>query len=198
MLAELGVRQATLSLEAALAQCVAVCAATPLPIEAIVHGSLPGMVLCQCVIAAVTMNSTPDDPCRAPCQTRQYGLRDRLGQVHPIEPDQYCINHLMMGKDLCAVKHIEPFLLVGFASLRLEMPYSSAEQAATTTALYRKALDRFAEGRRGCLVSDDEFAALQGIWPRPFSLGAYANPMQSVAAPDGALPTNLIVRYHRE
>ena len=194
MLAGLGVRQATLSLEATLAQAIEIRKATVLPLELIVHGSLPRMVLEQCVIAALTMNTTPDDPCPAPCQSGRYGLRDRLGQIHPIEPDQYCRNHLLMGKDLCTLGHLEHFLRGRFASLRLELQYAGAAQVAMTTALYRKAIDRFAAGRE-TLVEAGELAMLRRDWPRPFSLGAYANRLQAVAVPDGELPTNLMIRH---
>jgi putative protease len=198
MLAELGAAQATLSLEATLAQAVAIRAASALPLEVIVHGSLPGMVLAQCVIAARTLNATPDDPCPAPCQSQQYALRDRLGQIHPIEPDQYCRNHLLMGKDLCALRHLDPFLRAGFASLRLELPYADEALVGLATALYRTALDRFAAGRRGRLIDEEEFEQLGRLGPRPFSLGGFATASQTVALPEGELPTNLIIRYDQE
>lgn len=197
-LADLGVRQATLSLEATLPQAVAIRARTRLPLELIVHGSLPGMILEQCLIAALTLDGSANDPCLGPCQTQRFALRDQLGQLHPIEPDQHCRNHLMMGKDLCALLHLEPFLRAGFASLRLELPFAEPELAALATSLYRQAIDRFAAGARGQLVDAQDVDRLRRCSPRPFSLGGFANAYRPVALPDGELPTNLVIKYDCE
>lgn len=197
-LGDLGARQVTLSLEVSLAQACAVRGAAGLPLEVIVHGSLPGMLLSQCLVAALTLDTTPDDPCPAPCQSMRFGLRDKLGQIHPIETDQYCRNHLLMGKDLCALAHLEPFLRAGFASLRLELPYATPAQVTLATTLYRRAIGRYARGERGDLISAQEFATLRQGWPRPFSLGGFAGAYQAVAQPDGDLPTNLVIQYDKE
>ncbi len=196
MLGKLGARQVTLSTEATLAQVVVLAGQAALPLELIIHGSLPGMLIEQCLVAALTLDTSADDPCPAPCQSQRFALRDKLGQIHPIETDQYCRNHLLMGKEMCALRHLEPILRTGLAALRLELPFAEPEMVALATTIYRQALDRFfTGGQRGVLVGEEEFAVFRRAWPRPFSLGGLANAYHAVALPDGEMPTNLVIKY---
>jgi putative protease len=137
-----GVVQATAPLEFRAEEILAQPARSPLALEAVVHGQLPGMVSDHCLPAALLDGSTRFQICSGSCRRRQFGLRDTAGMVHPLEIDTSCRNHLFMAHELALLPYLRSFYGAGFGSLRLEIPCYNAAEAGAVTALYRANIDR--------------------------------------------------------
>ena len=142
LLQSYGVVQATAPLEFRAEEILALPARSPLALEAVVHGQLPGMVSDHCLPAALLDGSTRFQICSGSCRRRRFGLRDAAGMVHPLEIDTSCRNHLFMAHELALLPYLRSFYGAGFRSLRLEIPCYSAAEAGAVTALYRANIDR--------------------------------------------------------
>lgn len=168
---------------------------TPLPLECLVHGSLPGMILEYCVIGAHLTGTTKFDVCPGPCTRKHYALKDKLGQNHWLEADQYCRNHLYMVNDLCTLNILGRFAHPNIRRLRIEGVLYEGEYLARLVAVYQRALDcLFSRGSVNGEMALLEQEILEGA-PRPLTVGAYGNIPQGVSTPLEELPTDLIVRY---
>ena len=142
LLQSYGVVQTTAPLEFRAEEILALPARSPLALEAVVHGQLPGMVSDHCLPAALLDGSTRFQICSGSCRRRRFGLRDTAGMVHPLEIDTSCRNHLFMAHELALLPYLRSFYGAGFGSLRLEIPCYSAGEAGAVTALYRANIDR--------------------------------------------------------
>jgi putative protease len=175
LLARLGALLVTGQLEASFAHLAELAAGTPVPVEVLVHGPLPGMVLEHCLPAALLGNQTAQQPCPGYCREhgRALALRDNLGQVRPLRFDQYCRNHVYLANDLGALPYLSDFVAAGFSGLRLEGQLYPEETLGRQVTLYRRHLDRLrdhpAEGR----LPEEDWAELVSVSPRPLGLGAY-------------------------
>ncbi|OHB77277.1 MAG: hypothetical protein A2Z34_06615, partial [Planctomycetes bacterium RBG_16_59_8] len=160
-----GLELVALSPELSFRQATEAAHGSSVKTEVLVHGAVAGMRLDHCLIAALAGNRTSDDVCPAPCRGRGYGLRDGAGEVHSIEPDQYCRNTLLIGADLCVLPFVRSFAAAGFASLRYEAQYDPPEHVGKVVDLYRRAIDdpSFALDRDG-------WESLCASAPRPLNL----------------------------
>jgi len=116
-----------------------------LTMEAVIHGLLPTMVSDHCLPAALLTGKTKHQFCGVPCHRRNYGLKDTAGQVHILELDQDCRNHIYLANELALLPYLRTFYGAGFASLRLEIPLYKADETAAVTRIYRKELDKLWE-----------------------------------------------------
>jgi putative protease len=167
-LQQLGVRQATLSLEASFETLKELAGSTSIPLECIVHGSIPGMFLGHCLIGMSLMNTSSHDPCRGPCRYLQFGLSDKLRQVYPIEVDQYCRTHILLSKDLACLNYSEHFTRIGVRTLRIEGQYYEKELVGLLTELYAELIKNPLKR-----IDSPRLKRLIALSPRGFSLGAY-------------------------
>ena len=142
LLQSYGAVQATAPLEFRAEEILSLPAGSPLALEAVVHGQLPGMVSDHCLPAALLDGATRFQICSGSCRRRRFGLRDAAGMVHPLEIDTTCRNHLFMAHELALLPYLRSFYGAGFRSLRLEIPCYTAAEAGTVTALYRANIDR--------------------------------------------------------
>ncbi len=173
LLQKYGVVQATAPLEFCWEELLLMSREFPLPLEAVVHGTLPAMVSDHCLPAALLEGTTRYQLCPGPCRKMQYGLRDAAGQIHPLETEHNCRNHLFLAHELALLPYLRSFYGAGFKSLRLEIPTYSAEEAGAVTKLYRANLDRLWE-------SPTSYRFLEGDWEKllqarkgPFGTGPY-------------------------
>ncbi|RME34275.1 MAG: U32 family peptidase [Gammaproteobacteria bacterium] len=198
LLREQGVAGFTAALELTLEQVEALGreSAGTLPVECVVHGSLPGMLLEFCVIGTHMTGTTRNDPCPGPCTQRNYALRDRLGHPHWLETDQYCRNHLFMVRDLCAIGVLDRLLAAGTARLRIEAPLYAPEYLAGLVGTYREAIDALARGEGydgGVLLERIRRGA-----PRPLGDGAFGNQTVAISEPCSERPEEVVIRYTPE
>ncbi|OGT33731.1 MAG: hypothetical protein A2W28_04910 [Gammaproteobacteria bacterium RBG_16_51_14] len=158
--------------------------------ECMVHGSLPGMLIEYCVVGTHLTGTGRHDPCPGPCTRSNYALEDRLGQLHWLETDQYCRNHLFMVKDLCTIGFLDQLVATGASRLRIEGLLYDAEYLNSLVNIYHQALtDKSCDTNQ--LLAEIEAGA-----PRKVTAGAYGNATVDISGPCTELPTDVIIKYH--
>lgn len=144
-----------------------------LPVETVIHGSLPTMVTDHCISAAVLEGTTKHHPCSGVCRKRSYGLRDTAGQVHTLEVDQSCRNHIYLANELALLPYLLSFYGAGFAGLRLEIPLYRANEVETVTKLYRQEIDHLWDDPSNYTFSESSWQQLLQIKKVYFGTGPY-------------------------
>jgi putative protease len=162
----------TAALELSAEELLSMSQGFALPLEAVIHGTLPTMVSEHCLPAALLDGKTKYQICSGCCEEVSYGLRDSAGGVHPIEIDQYCRNHIFLVHELGLLPYLRTFYGAGLASLRLEIPTYQADEAGEVTAIYRRRLKRVWQNPDD-LCSVSEWEQLQHSRPVPFGTGPY-------------------------
>ncbi|MBF0107794.1 MAG: U32 family peptidase [Magnetococcales bacterium] len=193
LLRRLRVSSWTPGLELPLAGILDLAKRTTLPLEVIVHGALPGMLLEYCPIGVHLTATSRSDPCSGPCVGGAYALRDRAGGVYWLEADQYCRNHLFMARDLCALDRIGSLVAAGVARIRIEGALYTPEILSSLVTCYRQALDRVAAGLPLGPWSRERMARLD--LPRPLTRGVFGHTIEAVSQPLAELPTNLVILH---
>jgi len=168
LLNELQVKQVTPSWEASYEDIEQLASKNILPLEIIVHGTIPGMLLEHCLLGLHLTNQSSKDPCLSPCLHGSYALADIIGQRRPIIADQYCRNQILLAHDLACLPFLEHFCKPGISSLRIEAQYYRPSLIRLVTHLYRKALDQGLTA-----LTEEEVDALIRTSPRKFTLGPY-------------------------
>ncbi len=195
LLGEEGVAGFTAALELTLEQVEELGGSLPqgMSMECIAHGSLPGMLLEFCPIGTHMTGTTRNDPCPGPCTRRHYALRDRLGQHHWLETDQYCRNHLFMVSDLCTLGRLDRLVATGAGRLRIEGPLYEPAYLCRLVACYHEALQALAGGEG--YDGDRLLERVREGAPRPLGDGAYGNPTVAVSEPCRERPEEVVIRY---
>jgi putative protease len=173
LLQSYGAVQATAPLEFQAEEILGLPARSSLPLEAVIHGQLPGMVSDHCLPAALLDGGTRYQICSGSCRRRRFGLRDTAGLVHPVEIDTNCRNHLFMAHELALLPYLRSFYGAGFRSLRLEIPGYSAAEAGVVTALYRSNIDRLWPDPDAYAFDASDWERLLGSRKVPFGTGPY-------------------------
>ncbi|HHW42189.1 MAG TPA: U32 family peptidase [Syntrophomonadaceae bacterium] len=173
LLREYGVVRFTASLELCYEELVAMLDGFPLPLEAVIHGTLPTMVSDHCLPAALLEGSTKYRICGGRCREARYGLRDAAGLVHPLEIDHHCRNHIFLANELALLPYLRSFYGAGFRSLRLEIPTYTPEETGAVTRIYRAGLDRLWEDPDNFTCSEDEWDELLKARRAIFGTGPY-------------------------
>ncbi len=191
MLKQHGMTSITAGLELDLVQLQNLASQSALPVECMVHGALPSMLLEYCPIGVHMSGTTRQDPCPGPCKQRSYALRSRADQLHWLETDQYCRNHLFMAKDLCMIDHLQRLQHQNIYQLRIEGALYETDYLHQLVKIYKQAIDQLgvtsaAEARQQQVE--------QGA-PRALTVGAYGNTLEAISEPCKELPTNLLVTY---
>ncbi|MDR7868708.1 MAG: U32 family peptidase [Sporomusaceae bacterium] len=160
-LKNLGVCRATAALEATGTQAAAMAAASPLPLEMVVHGPLEAMVMDYCLPRALLGNGAPAGLCREVCQGGDFALTDSAGESHAVKVDQYCRNHVLFARDLCLAGRLAPLAAVGVGAFRIEGQHYDAGHVGEVVAAYRRELDRAAAPEAPAFA------------PRPVGIGVF-------------------------
>lgn len=163
-LARQGAVGATAALEATAEDIAALAAVSPLPLEVIVHGPLPAMVMDHCLVRAMLAPQAAAGLCRDYCQNGGFALADSAGESHAVRTDQYCRNHLFFARDLCLLGGLAPLAAAGVARLRVEGQHYDPAHLGQVVAAYRREID---EGDPG------DAAALAAGAPRPLGPGIF-------------------------
>ncbi len=144
-LSTLGATRVTASLELDFACLQALAGQIRLPLEVIVHGPLPGMLLEHCVVAAAA-GQTSHEPCTMPCRKEAYVLRDTAGQDHAVRFDSRCRNHLYAARELCLLPTLARLAPLGLAAVRIEAQFYTPAQVELVVGAYRRAIDQLRKG----------------------------------------------------
>ncbi len=135
-LEEVGLSQVVLARELSLAEIGRIRAATTLPLEFFVHGSLCVSYSGRCYISELQAGRSANrGECAQYCRHR-YTLHDRQGRV--LARDRY----LLSLKDLDLSAHLRALIDAGISSFKIEGRLKESNYVKNVTAHYRLALDR--------------------------------------------------------
>ena len=175
MLEKSGVKRITSSIESSFNDLYNLADGSTIPVECIVHGSLPSMLLEHCLPAMLVTKTNAKGSCRLPCRYINYALKDEKGEIRPIEVDQYCRNHIMFAADLCVLPYLNSFLMTDVEVLRIEAQYYEDDLVEAVVSQYRKRMDLLMENPEVFYpLPESEWNSLVEKSPRGLSLCAYS------------------------
>ncbi len=174
VLGELGAGRVTASPELSYRELCELAESSPVGVECLIHGPVVGMTLEHCLPSLIMGGNSGKEVCRLQCRNNSYALKDELGEVRPIEVDQYCRNYILLSKDLCVLPYLSSFLRSKVDSLRIEAQYYADNVVGLITEAYRWHMDFLVNNPQ------DGDPLLRGYWelllelfPRGLGLGAY-------------------------
>lgn len=131
--------------------------ATGLDIECFIHGAMCYCYSGQCLFSSILGGRSGNrgrcaQPCRLPYQTKVEG-----------KVSQEC--YPLSLKDMCTIEHIPELIEAGIDSFKIEGRMKKPEYAAGVTAIYRKYIDLYYEGRFNG-ISKKDLEALSALYIR--------------------------------
>lgn len=137
-----GVERVILARELSLTDIAHIRAATDLPVEVFVHGALCVAYSGQCLTSEALGGRSANrgqcaQACRLPYDLIVDGRQRDLGDYA----------YLLSPQDLAGHDYVSDLVRLGVASLKIEGRLKSAQYVATTTQVYRKALDAARQGQ---------------------------------------------------
>jgi putative protease len=145
-LSTLGVSRVTASVEMNYEQLGHLLTQARLPMDVMVQGPMPGMLLEHCVLATAS-GTTPQGICPMPCRRGKYVMEDVSGQSYPVLCDRRCRNHLYTATDVCVLPNLVRMLSDGVEHLRIEAPFDTPATVETVVGVYREAIDLAVKGQ---------------------------------------------------
>lgn len=141
-LKDLGVDEVTLSLELTLKQMKEIVKNADMDCEAIIHGNMIVMVSKYCPINAVYKEN---HSCSV-CKNKQFGLKDPLGMVFPIQTKN-CNMYILNSKKLCLIESMREIIGASITNLRIQFTTEGALEVKDTLKAYTEAIRNSLEGR---------------------------------------------------
>jgi len=181
LVGSLGAVQVTAEIEIALEELVEFHRSSPVPVECVVHGPVPGMVSDYCLPGAWAAGVTPDDVCPSLCRS-DFGLKDPHGQIYPVRVDRSCRNHIYLPYDLGLFPFIPVLLRNGLDRLRIEGQFYDSWMVAEMTGIYRKLMDRVSAAGGQASAPESDWVKLNQLLPRPLGTGAFGHHRRKNAA----------------
>jgi len=153
MLREMGVRRVVFARELSLEEIREIRKETDMELEVFAHGALCVCYSGRCLMSSMLGGRSGNrgrcaQPCRLP-----YDLYLEGKKINP-ENERY----LLSPKDLCTLDLLPQLIRAGADSLKIEGRMKKPSYAAGVTAVYRKYLDRIAEGRPWKVEQEDREA----------------------------------------
>ncbi|MBR6889076.1 MAG: U32 family peptidase [Selenomonadaceae bacterium] len=133
-LKNLGVEGVTLSPELNLTQIKSLAKKSCLPVECIVHGRQELMISAYCVLGSF-LGGLDKKICPHVCRTKNFFLRDRLGELFPVVTDQFCRMHILNAKTLSMIEYRADF--GGVARIRVDCRALTLEETAQVVRAYK-------------------------------------------------------------
>jgi putative protease len=177
-----GITRVVLPRELTLAQMEAICRASPIEMEAFVHGAMCMSVSGRCLLGVYTGRRHPNQgDCRQPCRFRyrvspMYDNETETGEWFTVEEEDGAAParaFLFNSKDLCCLPILDRIVGTGVASVKIEGRNRSAHYVSSVVKVYRAALDAIAAG--GTYAVRPEWREeLDRLDHRPYTTGFYA------------------------
>jgi putative protease len=164
------VKKTTISLEATYEQIIKLAENSQIPLELIVHGSLPAMITDHSIPEAILANQYQTDY-DSILDTKQYALLDTAGQQHLIMMDQYGRSNLLFAKDLCLLPHLHA--LTAVQNYRIEGQYYTPELVGLITKIYRQELDKIADQQSTYHFDASQLEKISAASPRELGIGTF-------------------------
>ncbi len=146
-------------------------------LECIVHGRLPLMLTEHCTVGNTLGQGHRDNGCPMPCNTKEYGLRDRLDMVFPLECDENCRMLVYNPRTLSLIDRMPGIIESGIKILRIEARREESYWVRKVVGVYREELDRYS-AQRGTQqsrldVSERNKETLKSLAPAGYTTGHY-------------------------
>lgn len=142
---DLGAKRVILAREVSIKEIREIRDKVPdIELEAFVHGAMCMSISGRCLLSNyMTGRDANRGACAQPCRWK-YNLVEekRPGQYFPIGEDERG-TYIMNSKDLCTVEFLDQMIDAGLDSLKIEGRMKGIYYAATTTKIYRQAIDEF-------------------------------------------------------
>ena len=139
---QLGADRIVLARECSMAQIRQICAHSPVPIEAFIHGGMCANVSGRCTLSNVmTLRDANRGGCAQSCRWRYHLL-----QSEEELSDEVLFS--MGSRDLMAPEYVADMMRCGVASLKIEGRMKSAYYIAVVVRAYRQLIDTMAANPR--------------------------------------------------
>jgi putative protease len=101
------------------------------------HHHIPTFHTEHCVYAHLLSNGRDISSCGQPCQNHEIGLRDHLGNVHPVVVDPACRNTVYNAAAQSAASLVPQLRAAGVRRFRVEFVREGVEETARVLAAYQ-------------------------------------------------------------
>jgi putative protease len=145
-------------------------------IEAIAWQHLPVFHTEHCVFCRFLSKGHSYLDCGRPCEKHRVAVRDSSGRPHPLMADVGCRNTVFGAEAQEASAHLELWRRAGIRHFRLEFAHETAEQTASITQLWKRALD-------GEITAATLARELKRIAPRGITEGSLFVPKDYLTLP---------------
>ncbi|OPY63165.1 MAG: putative protease YhbU precursor [Pelotomaculum sp. PtaU1.Bin065] len=170
LLKEKGISRIVLARELSLENIKEITGWGGVEVESFVHGALCICYSGQCLLSSLIGGRSGNrGRCAQPCRL-SYVLVDEKNR--PVAEPDAAGEHLLSPRDLNMSRHLPDLLNAGITSLKIEGRMKRPEYVATVVRIYRKLLDRAAEGA-GYEVTPEEAGELAQIFNRDFTTGYF-------------------------
>jgi putative protease len=165
--------QATLSPELTIEQISEFSYLGNIPLEVIVHGNFPLMISEYCAVGSILGDKNQDRLCNGACRGKDYGLKDRMNFVFPIEMDENCRMLIYNAKPLNLFRDLNKILNTGINVIRIEGRKENAKWVEIVTRTYRQAIDNWSIYGEDYHYNEHLWQALEHLDPGGFTTGHY-------------------------
>ncbi|PWJ95923.1 putative protease [Oceanotoga teriensis] len=145
---ELGAKRVILAREVSIDEIKQIKDKVPdIELEAFVHGAMCMSISGRCLLSNyLTGRDANRGACAQPCRWKYYLMEEtRPGEYMPITEDENG-TYIMNSKDLCTIEFLDKMIESGLDSLKIEGRMKGIYYAATTTKIYRQAIDKYYSG----------------------------------------------------
>ncbi|MDP2836303.1 MAG: U32 family peptidase [Methanobacteriaceae archaeon] len=168
-----GFKRAVLSRELSMDEVKSFVKSSDLDLEIFLHGALCYSYSGQCLLSSFIGGRSGNrgmcaQPCRKP-YSLVYGLKDNYGRPHDPNKVDLPENFLLSTRDLAHYSHLDLLVKSGIKSLKIEGRMRSPEYVGIVVGIYRRAIDKIAEGNWKPLQEDME--TLKLAFNREFTSG---------------------------
>lgn len=139
----------TLSYDLNLEQALDVLHTTPASwFELVIHHHMPMFHMEHCVYCTFMSEGTDYKNCGRPCEKHTVHLRDRVGQLHPLQADVGCRNTLFNGRAQTAARYFDQLAATGLSRYRVELLDEQAADAERCLVAYQDLLAGRTDGHQ--------------------------------------------------
>lgn len=169
LLQNMGVCRVVPARELCLSEIRTIKEETGVTIEAFVHGAMCYCYSGQCLFSSILGGRSGNrgrcaQPCRLPYRVGSAVDSNKKGKQNN-KNGQEKYTYPLSLKDMCTVEHISELIEGGIDSFKIEGRMKKPEYAAGVTAVYRKYIDAYYEGR-STKVSAKDLEILAGLYIR--------------------------------
>ncbi len=171
---ELGAKRIVLARELSLEEIMEIKSRVDAEIEIFVHGAMCVSYSGRCLLSHYMVGRSANrGECAHPCRY-SYTLMEekRAGEYFPIHQDEKG-SYILNSRDLCLIEYIPQLMKAGVDAFKVEGRMKSPLYAASTAAVYRSAIDKYAD--QGCEFNPEEIQTwlneLSSTATRPFTNG---------------------------